>query len=414
MCPDICCLPVAGVFNSTGKQPLGTLYEWHGITIDGGKCRGTQFAVNAESLRPHLEEKGITPYRIKRLSAHQLSDKAVTHLLEQLSMLLQAGLTIPDALHIAAQGQSGRDTRRIYPEIQRGVESGLALSVCLARHIPRQRQLPVHLIKLGEKSGNLNSVLRMLVADRKKNAQVKKTVLHAATYPTVVIFTTLAVTLLMTTQIVPAFKQLYADYNATLPEYTRITIAVSDFIIAYGAYAVAATVAVAWLLRLLTAHSPGMKRVWSKLRLGIPATGKLYHCFLTRRFAAAMALAYRSGMPVDEAIKQLAETFADVTCRETLLHIEEQIQQGKHFHDAVAATHFFPDLVAHLLRIGETTGKMDEVLEKLEHHYGELLENNVKRYTQLLEPFLIFMVAGLVCWIVISMYAPLFNIGFAL
>ena len=151
-----------------------------------------------------------------------------------------------------------------------------------------------------------------------------------------------------------------------------------------------------------------------RLRLAVPVFGSLYRAFLTRQFAAAMALTYRAGMPVSEAVGQLGAAFEDPVCREALRHVERQIQQGVHLHAAVAQTRFFPELVVHMLRVGETGGKMDEVLEKLERHYGERLETAVKRFTQLLEPCLIFLVAALVGWIVAAMYAPLFNLGFAL
>lgn len=386
-------------------------YEWRGVTPNGVKKQGIKQCASLGELYLWLAKRKITPTKTRKRARQKPTRAAVSNLFAQLSMLLRAGLPIPSALKLLFQQASSARDKAFYAEICDDIEDGLPLSQSLEGHLKTRDRLAVELIRIGESSGNLSKVLSMLVASREKEARARKALIQAGTYPVIIILAALAVIVLMLTRIVPAFEALYTQNNASLPAYTQLMIRLSDYALDYGANIALASLATAALAVIALRTSDRAKAWWSLCLARAPILGAGRKAFMARRFASILALTYSAGMSIDKAIRRMLPLFPDALCRAALQRIGEQIEQGVYLHAAVADTRFFPPLVTQMLEVGETCGKMSETLERLEQHYENQITETTKRAMQLLEPCLIVIVAGIVCWIVISMYAPVFHIG---
>lgn len=397
--------------------PQAVLHEWRGVSADGAKKSGVRRGGSLGELHAWLAEQKITPYKTKTRAQRALTTQETSYLFEQLATLLNAGLPILDALTVLAQSAptAGRSRPASpYEEIRDDIESGLALSAGLERRLPPSERMATHLLRLGEAGGRLKEVLDRLNARRKRDAQMRKAFIRAATYPLIVTLSAAGALVVMMTHIVPAFQTLYSQNGAALPAHTELTIMLSDYVRAYGLHAAAALAATAAALVCAVKSDERARRLLSRGLTAAPLIGALRRAYFTRRFVGLLELTYRSGMPINDSIRRMEALFPDAMCLEALRRIDAQIRQGVHLHAAVAAAGFFPELVPHMLRIGETGGNINEILQKLERHYDERLEEAVSRATQLIEPCLILFVAAIVGWIVVSMYAPVFHLGSAL
>lgn len=389
------------------------LFVWRGVDARGRKLRGEQCATDLPALHARLAERDIVPYRVRARAAPSLAAAQAFALLEQFASLFRAGLPMPDALRLLADNARDARVRRATLAIRHDVEAGNPLSEALRRRVRRGGALLVGVVRLGENSGRLDEALAGLLASHKTERRLRAQLLQAATYPAIVTVASLAVTLLLAIYMVPAFKDLYGDMDAALPMQTVLTIRFSDFLIAHGGVAALWLGAAALVVTAASRLHIGA-RALAELRLRAPLFGPLRRAYLCRKFADCLLLVYRSGMPLDEALGLLPATSQDPAYRAALLRVHRRVREGDALHRAVADARFFPLLVERMLCIGENSGRLDETLENLAAHYSERLEAGAKRLTSLLEPCLILFVAGLVSWVVVAMYLPIFNIGLVL
>ena len=390
------------------------LFRWRGLATDGLPRCGWAMAHATEDLSQRLATDGITLLKARRQRMAYFKTAAAYHFLNQLASLLNVGVPILDALQLIAQDKTSRQLEAVFCGIIENLESGLALSASLTPFLRRSDDIIVRVLALGERSGKFNEVLARLLEQRKKSVRAHAQLKRAAAYPVMLALISLIVVLLMMIWVVPEFNSIYADFGATLPAYTLAIIGLSEFVVANGLSLALWSAAVVGVLMTLQHKSPRLQYLLARAQLRLPLTGWFLKTKLYCQFAADINLIYHAGMPLGEALAWLASTSTQLRYRAALEYICDNVSRGLSLNESLAGTHFFPHFIVQTVRIGENSGSLQQAFERIENFYAEALENATEKMIKLFEPLLVAVLSLIVGALVIAMYLPMFNLGFAL
>ncbi len=391
------------------------LFRWRGVTADDLPHAGWSMAHDPEELSQRLAADGITLLRAQRPRfAIRFETAAAYRFLEQLASLLDAGMPILDALELIRGSKTSRRLEAVFCGIFEGVKSGLSLSDSIAPFLKRGDWIILQALALGERSGKFDEVLARLLAQRKKTVRARTQLARAAMYPAVLVSVSAAVILLMMIWIVPEFNEIYADFGAALPAYTLAVVAFSEFITANGLSAAAWLAAAGGALFALHRASPLLRYALAGAQLHLPLAGRLLRIRLYRQFATDMNLIYRAGMPLGEALNWLPSTTTHPRYRVALERVCESVSRGLSLSEALADSRFFSRFIVQTVRVGESSGSLEQAFERIERFHDEALENTADKLVKLFEPLLIAVLSLIIGALVVAMYLPMFNLGFVL
>ena len=396
-------------------QPRKQLFRWRGLSADGLPRAGWRIADDAERLSQQLSLGGITLLKARRHpGGNCLKTDQAYRFLEQLTALLNAGTPILDALKLVNHNPASRRTEAILSGIADGVESGQALSDSIAPFLKRSDQTIIPILSLGERSGKFDEILNRLITQHKKAVRVRAQLTRAAMYPAVLTVVSTAVVVLMMVWIVPEFGAIYADFDATLPAYTLAIVSLSDLVVSHGLSAALWCIAAVAVFMALRQIHPRLQYALARIQLQLPVAGHLLKIRLYRQFAADMNLIYRAGMPLAEALSWLPSTSAQLCYRAALRHLRENVNRGVSLSKALDETRFFSPFIVQTVRVGENSGSLEQAFERVERMYDETLNETIDKVIGLFEPLLVAMLSLIIGALVVALYLPMFNLGFAL
>ena len=394
---------------------MSGLYHWQGISKDGVRVRGQCAAENIDALSKRLADKQIILSSARRGGRMRpLSSQQAYFLLEQILTFLRSGLPLLKALEIIRHGEKNPRAAAALDAIIQRIKSGRSLSHSLASQLAENKKIAVAVLSFGERNGRLTETIERFLIQEKKQQQIRSQLAQAAIYPSFLGGVSVAVMLLLTVFVIPEFKRTYEEMGVTLSIYTRITTGFADVILEHGLVFLTTAASVVTAIALLKRISPRVKWLLAAMQMRLPVIGILMQSYFCRHFAANVGMAYQSAMPLSEALAWLPKTASHVGYCAALKQIHDEINRGTSLYQAVAGSDFFPSLFVQLIQTGEHSGALGNMLEKIEHHYDGHLEHCTKRLIKILEPAMILAVAACAGWIVITMYLPIFNIGFTL
>jgi type IV pilus assembly protein PilC len=265
------------------------------------------------------------------------------------------------------------------------------------------------MVKAGETGGVLDSVLVQLASIIEKQVELRRKIKSAMTYPTVVFALCLMIVAAMLLFIVPTFKNIYAQLGGTLPTLTRILISVSTmFKKFFPVFIVAGAVGI-WAFKRWVRTDKG-RAIWDRVKLRTPVFGKLVHKTALTRFSQTLAVLLRSGVPILEALEITSETVDNMVLSDAVKDVQSGVKTGESMAKPLSNHPVFPPMVTQMIAVGEETGAVDTMLEKIGEFYSQEVEATVNALTSLLEPLLIVFLGACVGGMVIALYMPMFNI----
>ncbi len=327
----------------------------------------------------------------------------------QFATMINAGLSLLRSLSILADQTENKELARILGEVRTDIEGGTALSVAMARHPKAFDRLYVSMIRAGETGGMLDSVLLRMATTMEKQVELKRKVKSAMTYPVVVGALIVLIVAGMILFIVPMFKGMYTELGGTLPLPTRVLLGISSTITSlWYLVALFSGLAVYGSRRWVRTES-GRKR-WDAVKLRLPVFGLLVHKTLLARFARTLGALVRSGVPILDALDIVSDTSGNAVMAAALDDTKAAVSQGEPLSKPLEAHPVFPGMVVQMLAVGEETGALDELLEKIADYYDMEVAATVDALTSLIEPLLIVGMGISVGGMVIALYLPMFNI----
>ncbi|MGD2205187.1 MAG: type II secretion system F family protein [Anaerolineae bacterium] len=327
----------------------------------------------------------------------------------QLATLLTSGVNILRALQLLAQQADRRAMREVLEEVVSSLERGQAFSGALAQHPLAFPDLYARTISVGERTGNLEDVLRQLATYLEKEQELVRKLRDALSYPIFVLMVAVGVVAMMLTVALPPMVDLFESFGADLPLPTRIMMAISRFASAYGLYVLVGGLILAALFAWWGGRPSG-RRLRDATLLRVPVVGKIILQGQLTRFARTTSTLIRAGLPLSEVMDLVIQTIDNVIVAEALDRARSALLSGQGLSGPLAAERLFPSLLAQMVRVGEETGTLEENLETLVTFYEEEVDRNVQILTSMAEPALTIFVGAIVGFIAVSMVMPMYSI----
>ena len=390
----------------------------------GGKVlQGELEADSVTLVANRLRQMGYVPLAIDKSTANaglkkelkipgfgsKVKMKDISIFSRQFATMINSGLTLIRALAILAEQTDNKALAKILVEVRQDVERGASLSQALARHPKAFNRLYVAMVKAGETGGVLDSVLLQLATTIEKQVELKRKVKSAMTYPVAVLCLVMIILTAMLVFVVPTFKNLYKQLGGTLPLPTKLLLEVSTLAKTLFPFIIVGQVLLVWGLKRYIATEKG-RAVVDQLKLRVPIFGKLVHKTALTRFARTLASLLRAGVPILESLEITTGTVGNHVFAVAIKDVQEAVKQGESIAKQMGEHSIFPPMVVQMVAVGEETGAVDTMLDKIADFYDQEIEALVASLTSLLEPLLIVFLGGTVGGMVISLYMPMFNI----
>jgi len=399
------------------KASAPRTWIWTGIDLHGAKVQGETRAPSLRLLRAQLRRQGIFAQQIRRqrraLTARfrgRVSGKEIAVFTRQLATMLGAGIPLVQALELIATATRHPRMGQIVPALAREIAHGAPVFEALAHHPVVFDPLYRHLVRVGESTGTLDTVLAHLASERERREQLKGRIVKALAYPAVVMLMAVLVCLVMLIYVVPQFEQTFRGMGTELPAFTQAIIALSRWMGKWW-WALAGTVMLAGLgwMRMYR-HWPGLRMRVDRLRLRLPLLGGVFNKVAVARFARALATTIQAGVPLLEALTIIADAAGNRVFAAATARMVSEISGGGSLQAAMRGSGLFPPMAVQMIAIGEEAGALDTMLYKLAGFHEEDVGNAVDTLSSLLEPAIMLVIGVLVGGLVIGMYLPVFNL----
>jgi type IV pilus assembly protein PilC len=362
---------------------------------------------------------GLTPVEVKKagtglkmeinLRPGRVKLKELSVFCRQFATMVNSGLPILRALGILADQTQARELAKILTQVRADVEQGMSLSGALAKHPKAFNDLFVSMVKAGETGGVLDDVLLDLADMIEDEVELRRKIKSAMTYPIVVVGMVLLILAAMMLFVVPQFETIYASLGGKLPLPTRILLGISRAIRNYWWMVAAGSVGLVILFRRYKRTPNGRAQV-DAIKLRIPVFGSLFHKVALARFSGTFGMLLKSGVPILQALDIVKDTVNNKVIAKSVDDVKGSIREGESIAKPLSKHKVFPPMVVQMMAVGEETGAVDSMLEKVAQFYTQEVEAAVEALTSLIEPLLIAVIGGAVGAAVVALYMPMFNI----
>lgn len=409
------------------------IYQYQALTEAGKQKRGMVDADSPRDARQKLrldrlfvtsmdllDEKGKKKYdktkskgkglrkeiKLPAFFEKRIGGRELAILTRQFATLLRSGLPLSEALNAMVEQAGTTTVERVFRDVREKIASGMALAEALARH-PRQfSNLYVNMVRAGEASGNLDEVLIRLANYQQKQASLKSKVSAALTYPVILIFLGTAVVIFLMSYVVPKITSVLKKRGQVLPGPTKFLIVVSDIMKGYWWLILVAGV-ILFIVYKAVAKTKRGRFIIDAYKLKIPLVGPVLRKQAVARFTNTLSALLKSGLPALDSLKIVAQVVNNALLTEVLEKIHDRILEGADIASPVKQSKVFPPGIGYMIAIGEQSGQLEEVLDRVTESYEEEIDLTIQRLTTIMEPLILVVMAGIVLLIILAVLLPL-------
>ncbi len=399
---------------------MGT-FAYKALDAKGTQANGTLDGDTKAAVAAALRNKGLTVLNIDEVkgglrskdlfeSLQRVKSKDLTIFSRQFATMVNSGLAMLRCLYILEEQTENKKLARVLTQVRADVEAGISLSDALAKHPDVFSRLYVSMVRAGEVGGILDEVLNRLAAQLEKDDSIRRAVKSAMVYPIMIGSFALIVLMGMVMFLIPIFAGMYKDLgNAKLPALTRYMILVSDLIRGYWFIVFPALIALVWFLRRLK-RTPRGQAAWDRMKLRVPmGIGEIVRKIAVARFSRTFGTLISSGVPILQAIEITGKTAGNTDIEYAMVGEQATVKEVQSISEPLDRVSVLPPMVTQMIAVGEETGSLDQMLQKIADFYEDEVNAAVKSLTSILEPILMLGVGAIVGVVVISMYLPIFN-----
>ncbi len=396
------------------------LFLWEARTKQGDVKKGEMEASDADAVNKRLTSLGLNPTKVRKKSALDLNislggipPKSILVFTRQFATMIDAGLPLVQCLDILGSQEPVPAFKKVIFAIKSKVEQGSTFADALKDHPKVFDELYTQLCAAGEVGGILDNILNRLATYKEKNEKLKGKVKSAMTYPTVVIVVAILVTAVLLLKVTPVFAKMFADFGSALPGPTQVVVDLSDWLKKYIFHLVAGIVAVV-VSATAFYRNPQGRRIVDKYSLKFPIIGPVIRKVAVARFTRTLGTMVSSGVPILDALDVTAKTAGNRTVEDGIYYVRSKISEGKNIAGPLMETNVFPSMVVQMIGVGEATGAMDTMLNKIADFYDEEVDAAVAGLTAMIEPLLMVFLGFVVGGFLIAMYLPIFSLAGAI
>lgn len=399
------------------------VFVWVAQTKKGRKLKGEIDAANEAIALSQLKKRNFT---VKKLKAKpkdifgnisflkpKVTKKDLMVFTRQFSTMIDAGLPLVQGLTILAEQSENPTFKAVLKEITKDVEGGSTLAEAMKKHSKIFDTLFVNLVAAGEMGGMLDTILRRLAQFIEKAEKLKSQIKGAMTYPIVVMAIAVIVIAVILVFVIPVFEDMFKSFGSALPTPTQIVVNMSRFLKSNIHWVIIALIALIYGFKRYRDTAAG-KKVTDSLFLKLPVFGNLLKKTAVARFTRTLGTMISSGVPILDALEIVAKTAGNVVIEEIIYEVRGSIAEGQTIAEPLSENDIFPGMVIQMIAVGEATGALDSMLEKIADFYDEEVDAAVAALTSMLEPLLMVFLGGSIGGLVIAMYLPIFEMASAM
>ncbi|MFC5594209.1 type II secretion system F family protein [Lysobacter niastensis] len=396
-------------------------FVWEGTDKRGVKMKGEQPAKNANLVRADLRRQGITPQVVKvkpkplfGSAGKRVTPRDIAVFSRQVATMMKSGVPIVTSLEIMAGGQKNPRMKELINSIRSDIESGSSMNEALSKHPVQFDELYCNLVKAGESAGVLETVLDTVATYKENIESLKGKIKKALFYPATVVAVAILVSAILLIFVVPQFQQVFQSFGADLPAFTKMIIAASDFMISYWWAMLLMAIAAGVAFIMAKNRSPKFAHFLDRMMLKLPVVGQVLHNAAIARFSRTLAVTFKAGVPLVEALDTVAGATGNVVYEQAVNRIKDDVSVGYQVNMAMKQVNLFPHMVIQMVAIGEEAGALDAMLFKVAEFYEQEVNNAVDALASLLEPLIMIFLGVVVGGMVVGMYLPIFKLAAAI
>jgi type IV pilus assembly protein PilC len=394
-------------------------YVFKAMDLTGAKASGEVEAASKQAVADQLKQRGLIVLDIadrggsKEISLgfmNRVKAQDLTILTRQLATMVSSGMTILRALYVLEAQTESKKLAETIVAVRKDVEAGLSLSDALERHPKVFNQLFVAMTRAGETGGMLESALERVADQLEAADSLRRQVRAAMAYPIVVMSFALCVLIALVVFLVPVFVGVFKQFGGDLPPITKFTVALSHAVTGYWWAIIAGTFGLVYLFRKWKVTPAGL-RTWDSFKLRVPMKiGTIVQKIALARWSRTLSALVSAGVPLLQALEITGKTAGNWCIEKAMADVIESVRTGGTIAEPLKDAPVFPGMVTHMIGVGEETGALDTMLNKIADFYEDQVAAAVKQLASILEPVMIVIVGGMVGFIVIAMYMPLFKV----
>ncbi|MDI9244961.1 type II secretion system F family protein [Marinobacter sp. CHS3-4] len=392
-------------------------FVWEGKDRKGNKSKGEVSGTNLALVKAQLRKQGIIPDKVKKKpkplfgGSKKITPFDIALFTRQMATMMKAGVPLVQSFDIVTDGLENQGLRELIATVRNDVASGTSFAGALRRHPKHFDDLYCNLVDSGEKAGALEQMLDRIALYLEKTETLKKKVKKAMTYPIAVIVVAMIVTAILLVKVVPQFESLFQGFGADLPVFTQFIINISEWMQEWWFIVLLGIVIAIFVFKEALRRSQKFSDFIDKYLLKLPIVGEILDKSAVAKFGRVLSTTFASGVPLVDALESVSGATGNAVYRDAVLQIRDDVSSGTQLQASMKITDVFPVMAVQLTAIGEESGNLDEMLEKVADHYESEVDDMVDNLTALMEPMIMAVLGVLVGGLIVGMYLPIFQMG---
>lgn len=394
------------------------VFQYKGVDKKGKKVEGEMSGASSALVRAQLLKQGIRAQNVKKkpkplfgTGGKRIKPQDIAVFTRQMATMMRAGVPLVQSFDIVADGADKPALAELIRAIREDVAAGTSFASALRKHPKYFDDLFCNLVESGEQSGALETMLARIATYKEKTEQLKAKIKKAMTYPIAVILVAIVVTGILLVKVVPQFADTFTSFGAELPAFTQFVLNLSEIAQNYWLHSIGAIVSLIFVFRHLKRTNKQFARALDRLSLKLPVVGNILYQSIVARFARTLSTTFAAGVPLIDALQSVAGATGNSLYESAVLRVRDEVATGTQLNVALRNTAMFPTMLIQMTTIGEESGALDEMLDKVATFFEEAVDNLVSSLTTLLEPMIMATLGILVGGLMIAMYLPIFKLG---
>ncbi|PZW49768.1 type II secretion system F family protein [Pseudomonas sp. URMO17WK12:I2] len=402
---------------AAAKAPKTSTFVWEGKDRKGSIVKGELSGQNPALVKAQLRKQGINPTKVRKKgmslggAGKKIKPLDIALFARQMATMMKAGVPLLQSFDIIADGVEKPAMRKLVDELKQHVAAGNSFAAALRTKPQYFDDLFCNLVDAGEQSGALETLLDRVATYKEKTEALKAKIKKAMNYPIAVIVVAVIVTCILLIKVVPQFKEVFAGFGAELPAFTLFVIGISETLQKWWFIVIVAFLAIGYAFMQAKKKSEKFRDGLDRTILKTPVIGSIVYKAAVARYARTLSTTFAAGVPLVEALDSVAGATGNVVFRNAVNKVKQDVTSGMQLNFSMRSTNAFPAMAVQMTAIGEESGALDSMLDKVASYYEAEVDNAVDGLTALMEPVIMAVLGVLVGGLIIAMYLPIFQLG---
>ena len=394
------------------------IYVYKGVDKKGKQIKGEVSGSSPAVVKAQLLKQGVRATNVRKKAKplfgggkRKITPQDIAIFTRQMATMMKAGVPLVQSFDIVADGVDNKTLGDLVRSIREDVAAGGSFASALAKHPKYFDELFCSLVEAGEQSGALETMLHRIAIYKEKTEQLKSKIKKALTYPIAVVVVAVIVTGILLVKVVPQFAETFSSFGANLPAFTLFVLGLSTLAQAYWLHFLVILGATIFGLGKLKQKSRKFRNLLDRMILRVPIVGKIVYEAIIARFARTLSTTFAAGVPLIDSLTSVAGATGNSVYEDATFKIRDEVSTGTQLNAALRHSQVFPSMLIQMTAIGEESGALDDMLDKVATFYEDSVDNMVDNLTSLLEPMIMSILGVLVGGLLIAMYLPIFQLG---